>query len=167
MRQPPLLPEETLARVLRLAWFDGVGALVLGGIFALSSAASGQVTFAVIGLLASAAGAIELHGAALLRRAIPRGMNWLVCSQPFLWLVVVTYCITRLIVVELPPVPESLRDLFAASAQQWGLTLDEYRLVLNRITIFFVIALTTVFQGGVTLYYIRRREPVLRALEPD
>ena len=31
MQQPPLLPEETLVRVLRLARFDGMGALVLGG----------------------------------------------------------------------------------------------------------------------------------------
>ena len=29
MQQPPLLPEETLSRVLRLAKFDGLGALGL------------------------------------------------------------------------------------------------------------------------------------------
>ena len=39
MQQPPLLPEETLARVLRLARFDGMSVLVLGGMFALIAAA--------------------------------------------------------------------------------------------------------------------------------
>src|SRR5262245_17604351 len=64
MQQPPLLPEVTLFRVLRLARFDGMGAMLLGGIFALLSASAGDFPFASIGLLAAGAGAVELHGAA-------------------------------------------------------------------------------------------------------
>src|SRR5678816_1370684 len=88
MQQPPLLPEETLARVLRLARFDGMGALVLGGMFALFAAAARDFPFAAIGLLAAGAGAVELHGAALLRQGDRRGMQWLVASQPYLLLVI-------------------------------------------------------------------------------
>src|SRR5215212_4806798 len=77
MQQPPLLSEVTLVRVLRLARFDGMGALVLGGMFALVAAANRDFPFAAIGLLAAGAGAVELHGAALLREGEPRGMRWL------------------------------------------------------------------------------------------
>ena len=65
MQQPPLLPSETLMRVLRLAKLDGMGVLLLGGLFALMAASGGEKPFAIIGLLAAGAGAIELHGAAL------------------------------------------------------------------------------------------------------
>ena len=74
MPQPPLLPEVILMRVLRLARFDGMGALMLGGMFALVAASARDFPFAAIGLLAAGAGAIELHGAALLKEGQPRGM---------------------------------------------------------------------------------------------
>ena len=67
MQQPPLLPEETLVRVLRLAKLDGMGSVVLGTVFALMAAGAQEAPFAVIGLLAAGAGAIELHGASLLQ----------------------------------------------------------------------------------------------------
>jgi hypothetical protein len=167
MQQPPLLPEETLARVLRLARFDGMGAMVLGGMFALIAAAVGDIPFAVIGLLASGAGAVELHGAALLRQGAPRGMTWLVASQPLLWLVILSYCAVRLWLVEVPPVPESFQNVLALSAAQWGMSVEAYQHALNRITVLAVAVIATGFQGGMTLYYLRRREPVYRALATD
>src|SRR5215213_5511646 len=135
MQQPPLLPEETFARVLRLARFDGMGALVLGGMFALFAAAARDFPFAAIGLLASGAGAVELHGVALLRQGDPRGMRWLVASQPFLLAVILCYCALRLWLVEIPPVPETLRNLVALSAQQWGMSVEDYQRAINRITV--------------------------------
>lgn len=164
MSQPPLLPEETLNRVLRVARFDGTGALVLGGIFAILAAAGGERGFAVIGLLAAGAGAIELHGVGLLRQGAARGMNWLVASQPLLLTVVLAYCVLRLWFHELPPVPEDFQGLFAASARQWGMTLPEYQHALNRITIFVVAGVAVGIQGGMMLYYLRRREAVAQAL---
>jgi hypothetical protein len=167
MQQPPLLPEETLARVLRLARFDGMGALVLGGMFALVAAAARDFPFATIGLLASGAGALELHGAALLRQGEPRGMRWLVASQPFLWFVILTYCALRLWLVEIPPVPEAFQGVFAASARQWNMSVEDYQRALNRITAFAVAAAATGFQGGMMLYYLRRRNAVQRALSAE
>ena len=167
MQQPPLLPEETFARVLRLARFDGMGALILGGMFALVAASGRDFPFAAIGLLASGAGAVELHGAALLRQGEPRGMRWLVASQPYLLLVILSYCALRLWLVEVPPVPESFRGVFAASAQQWGMSVEDYQRALNRITVLAVAAAAIAFQGGMMLYYLRRREPVYRALAAD
>ena len=167
MQQPPLLPEETLVRVLRLARFDGMGAMVLGGMFALFAGAARDFPFAVIGLLASGAGAIELHGAALLRQGDPRGMRWLVASQPFLLAVILCYCALRLWLVEIPPVPEAFQNLFAMSARQWGMTIEEYQQALNRLTAVAVAIVATGFQGGMMLYYLRRRTPVYQALAAD
>jgi hypothetical protein len=167
MQQPPLLPEETLVRVLRLARFDGTGAMVLGGMFALVAASARDFPFAAIGLLASGAGAVELHGAALLRQGEPRGMNWLLASQPLLLLVILSYCALRLWLIEIPPVPEAFQAVFAASARQWNLSIEEYQHVLNRITASAVAAAALAFQGGMMLYYLRRREPVYRALAAD
>jgi hypothetical protein len=167
MQQPPLLPEETFARVLRLARFDGMGALILGGMFALVAAAARDFPFAAIGLLASGAGAVELHGAALLRQGEPRGMRWLVASQPYLLLVILSYCALRLWLIDIPPVPEAFRAVFAASAQQWGMSVEDYQRALNRITVLAVAAAAVAFQGGMMLYYLRRREPVYRALAAD
>lgn len=164
MPQPPLLPEETLTRVLRIARFDGTGALVLGGIFALLAAAGGERGFAVVGLLASGAGAIELHGVGLLRQGEPRGMNWLIASQPLLLAVILVYCTLRLWFVELPPVPADFQGVFAASAQQWGMSLPDYQRALNRITILVLAAVAVGFQGGMVVYYVRRRAAVEQAL---
>ena len=167
MQQPPLLPEETLARVLRLARFDGMSVLVLGGMFALIAAAAGDFPFAIIGLLASGAGAMELHGTALLRQREPRGMRWLLASQPFLFLVILTYCALRLWFVELPPVPEAFQGVFAASARQWNMTVEDYQRALNHITALAVATAAVGFQGGMTIYYLRRRKPVYRALAEE
>jgi len=164
MPQPPLLPEETLIRVLRVARVDGAGALVLGGIFALLAAAGGERAFAVIGLLASGAGAVELHGVSLLRRGDPGGMNWLIGSQPLLLAVILGYCALRLWVVELPPVPEDFQGVFAASAQQWDMSLADYQRALNQITIAVLALVAVGFQGGMLWYYVRRRTPVSLAL---
>ncbi len=161
--QPPLLPQETLTRVLRVARFDGGGALFLGGLFALLAASGGERPYAVVGLLAAGAGAIELHGAGLLRAGEFRGMNWLIASQALLLGVVLTYCALRLWLLPLPDVPDDLRGVLAMNAQQWGLTVTEYQRVLNRITIGAVAIVALGFQGGMLYYYLRRRAVIAPA----
>ncbi len=167
MRQPPLLPEETLVRVLRLAKFDGLGAVVLGTLFALSAAGAGDGPCAVIGVLAAGAGAIESHGASLLRAGEARGMRWLIASQPFLLLVIWVYCGLRFTHFEMPPLPEGMRELAALSAQQWDLTVEGYFRMLNTITVAVLAVVSLGYQGGMTLYYWRRRRPVAQALASE
>lgn len=167
MQQPPLLPEETLARVLRLAHLDGMGVLVLGGVFALMAAGTHEVPFAVVGLLAAGAGAVEMHGASLLRASDERGMNWLIASQPLLLLIIWCYCGLRLTHFEMPPLPESMAELATVSAAQWNLTTEEYFRVLNTITVAVLAVVALFYQGGMTVYYWRRREPVARALADE
>jgi len=56
-----------LRRVLRVAHFDGTCVLTVAGALALASAAYHDFTGTGIGLLVAGAGAIELHGAAMMR----------------------------------------------------------------------------------------------------
>jgi hypothetical protein len=165
MQQPPLLPAEALIRVLRLARMDGLSVLVLGGVFAVMAAARGDAPFAILGLLGAAAGAMELHGAGLLREGEPRGMNWLVASQPFLLLVLLAYCVVRLTHFEVPPLPDRIREALLVSAEQLKMSLEEYLAMVNRLTAQLVAIVTTIYQGSMTIYYLRRRQAVVQALK--
>ena len=167
MRQPPLLPEETLARVLRIAQFDGMTVLLLATFFAIVSAVNGHMPFAVVGLLGAGAGAIELHGAALLRHGDPRGMAWVTASQPFLWLVLVGYCALRLTLVEISPLPSEFQAVLAERAAAEGLSREELLRTINRTTVFLLLPASLLCLGGMTIFYLRRRRAVRRALETD
>jgi hypothetical protein len=162
--QPPLLPQETLRRVLRIAHFDGMSVLVIAGVFGLLSAWAGDYLGAVIGLLVAGAGAIELHGETLLRGWSPRGMNWLIGSQLFLMVAMLGYCALRLTHVVLPPIPPQLETMIETTAEQLGLTKDEYMLFVYRLGFQVIAGLTVLYQGGMAFYYLRRRAVVAQAL---
>ncbi|MSU71884.1 MAG: hypothetical protein EXS43_06025 [Opitutus sp.] len=164
MRQPPLLAHETLARVLRLAKVDGTMILVFAGGFALLSAMEGDFSGALVGLLVAGAGAVELHGVSLLREGVPRGMNWLVGSQISLLISILAYCAVRLSHVEVPPIPEALTSMLDATAEQLGMSRDEYLRWVQRLALQIFAAISFFYQGGMAIYYYRRREPVTRAL---
>jgi hypothetical protein len=167
MQQPPLLPEETLARVYRLARFDGMGVLMIAGFFACIAAAAGDVLGAIVGLLVAGAGALELHGATLLRQGQERGITWLVGSQLFLLVSILAYCGARMLTLELPPIPDDLRPMIEASAAQAGLKVEEYLKLVYRLGLWIVASVSILYQGGMTLYYLRRRHAVSRALNAE
>ncbi len=164
MRQPPLLAHETLARVLRLAKFDGALVLVFAGGFALLSAMEGDFSGALVGLLVAGAGAVELHGFSLLREGEPRGINWLVGSQISLLVSILAYCAVRLTHLEVPPIPDALVSMLDVTAEQLGMTRDEYVRFVQRLALQSFAVISFFYQGGMAIYYYRRREPVTRAL---
>lgn len=165
MPQPPLLPEAILARVHRLAMLDGMGVVFFAGIYAIGSAADGIAMAAVIGLLGAAAGAMELHGAGLLRYGQPRGVSWLVASQPLLLGVIWAYCVYRLYYnVEIPPIPEFLEDAVRRASEQMAMSEAEYASFSYRTTYQVLAILSFFYQGGMTYYYFTRRHAVSRAL---
>jgi hypothetical protein len=167
MQAPPLLPEETLARVLRLARFDGLGVMVLAGAFALLAAAGGEKAYAAVGLAAAGAGAVELHGVTLLRHGESRGLRWLLTSQLLLLAAVWAYCALRLGHFSPPPLPEQLRETVEETARQLGMAPADYLRLVHRITHGLVAVLATAYQGGICWYYWRRREPIRQALAPE
>ena len=165
MQPPPLLPAETLARVLRLARVDGMGVMAFAGLFAVLAATGGDTFGAIVGLLVAAAGAIELHGAALLRAGEPRGMGWLVGSQAYLLLAVLAYCGIRLTSLDLPPIPDGMQAMVEESAAQAGLSVPDYLRTVYRLSYGLIAFATVIYQGGMTIYYLRRRAAVAAALE--
>jgi acetolactate synthase regulatory subunit len=164
MKPPPLLPDETLQRVLRVAKFDGISVLAIAGTLALASASVRDLGGAAVGLLVAAAGAIELHGAGLLK-AGDRGMNWLVASQPYLAAVLLCYCAVRLTNYD----PTALREAMTAELKQSlaeaGMEEDRFLRLVYAITYAVLGIGTLIYQGLMTLFYLRRREAVVAAVE--
>lgn len=167
MKTPPLLPEETLHRVLRVANFNGLSVMALAGMMALAVASVGDYNGAAFALLVAASGAIELHGAGLIRAGEVRGTRWLIVSQPYLLVVMMAYCAIRLGTYD----PEVLRtamtsELKTALAQS-GYEEERF-LRLLYVTTYAVLAIgTLIYQGLMTAYYIRRRRAIESALQAE
>lgn len=164
---PPLLPAEALRRTVRLARLDGTTMLVIAGVFALASASGKDGLGAAVGLLVAGAGAIELHGATLLRAGAVRGVNWLVASQIFLMAVVLGYVGHRLGHVEVGPMRALLTDEQRVVIRQAGMTVDTFLTTVYRIVYDGVAVATVLYQGGMALHYLRRRGPIAAALAEE
>lgn len=153
--------------MLRVARTNGLSIVVLSGAFAVLSALSGYFIGAMAGLFVAGAGAIEVHGQTLLAHRDPRGMKWLLISEPLVWLGIVMYCAARLIHVDIPPLPDALKSVVALQAQQLGMTIDDYVLTVYKTGNILTAVVSTFYQGGVTVYYLCRRKTVLRALDSE
>lgn len=163
-KRPPLIPAESLRRVLRVARLDGSCILAVAGLFALASASIHDTAGAAVGLLVAGTGAIELHGTGLLRNREERGMKWLVASQLFLMAIVLAYVASRLMKVDLsilqPLVTADQRKAIADA----GLTIEEFLRIVYVGTYAVFGVVTVLYQGGMTAYYLRRRSAVAAAL---
>ncbi len=162
-KQPPLLPAETLRRVLRVAQANGTSVLLVAGIVALLAAASQAPLDTGIGLLVSLAGAMELHGAAQLHRADGRGIKWLCLSQVLLLAVVLGYIGFRLRHPDLAALDRMVNDdwlrLNAAAAH---LPVGEYKQQLY--SLFYLLAgVGTLGYQGTMLWYYGSRSQTLRS----
>ncbi len=173
--QPPRLPAEILARVLRLAKLDGTGLLVISGAFALGSAMLGDKFGAGIGLLIAGAGAVELHGVGLLRYGEYRGIRWLMASQALLLGLILGYCWLKLANMDLAALHVAFqrgmeypffRDAWAMQ-QELGVTETDFLIYHYRLTYRLVAFVTCLYQGGMILYYLRRRDSVRQALATE
>lgn len=163
--QPPLLPLESLIRVLRLARTDGLWALMVATFFALTSAAVGDLTGAAAWLLVAGAGAIELHGATLLREAELRGMNWLLASQFLLLFVVLAYCALRLAHYDPTAMRAAMTAETKASLVQAGYEPEEFLRTVYISTYSVMAGVAFIYKGCLARYFLRRREAVAAALE--
>jgi len=168
--QPPKLVSEVMRRVMRVARFDGISVLCLAGFFALVSAASGDVSGAAFGLLIAAAGAVELHGMGLIRSADRRGMSWLIGSQLYLMSVVLGYVGYRLANPDSDPILRAAKTALSDEIRQAGMDPAQFMAEFPkelRLLYFAVAGLTILYQGGMALYYMRRRGAVEAAIDED
>jgi hypothetical protein len=150
-----------------MAKLDGTGVLAIAGAFALASAAVKDRTGAAVGLLVAGAGAVELHGAALVRHGSERGMRWLVASQLFLMAVVLGYVGHRFRHIDLSPMLPLLTDEQRQAIAAAGFTVDRFLRMVYVGTYVAVGVGTLFYQGGMCLYYLRRRPAVAAALRED
>lgn len=164
---PPPLPAEVLARILRLASVDGRMLMILGGFFAALSALGGDGIGATAGCLATGAAVVELHGVGRLKLGDPESIRWLVRSQLLLLAVILLYVIARIATFDpvqmraliTPDLVESFRNAGLAEADIMPVVENVYRFV------YLVVGMVaTTYQGGMALYYHRRRETVRVAL---
>ncbi len=167
MRAPAQLPDETLFRVLRLARFNGTSVLVIAGFFSLVSATAKDVPGALVGVFVAGAGALELHGAGLLRRGDERGVTWLVGSQLYLLVVVLAYVGFKLAHLDI----EQLRPLLTADQRETiklaGLAEDEFLRLTSTILAVTFGFVTFVYQGAMAYYYHKRRAAIATALADE
>jgi len=167
MKPPPFLPEETLARVLRVSYFDGLSVLLVAVFFAALAATGGDFSGMVVGLAIAAAGAIELHGAFLLRAGDSRGMKWVLASQPYLALTILGYCLVRLTNYDPTLMRAAMTSDLRAQIAASGIS-EEHFLRLAYSLVYGVFAIVTIgYQGGMSIYYLRRRAAVASALDPE
>ena len=169
--KPPLLPEEALYRAVKTARMDGTLVLAIAGTLALLSALDKDRVGALVGIIVSAAGAIELHGTSLLRAGFHRGVRWLVGSQLYLLAIVVGWAAYRLGHPDLEPVHKAiiegniLTDQQRDAIKQSGMSLDQFLLAAYRLGYAAVIIATLLYQGGMALYYARRGRQMAPAFQ--
>lgn len=168
--QPPLLPAEILNRLLRLARLDGTVVLALAGAFALASAVGGNRLEVLIGVLIAGAGALELHGAGLLRAGEVRGISWLVASQLYLLTAVLGYVALRLVSFDPALINLIMNDTLRQRYLDAGLTHAQIDQVVEwsyYLTYAILGVVTVLYQGGMAIYYFRRRDAAARALDAE
>jgi hypothetical protein len=153
--------------MLRVARFDGGSILILAGGFALGSASLHDVPGTAISLMVAGAGAIELHGAGLLRHGEERGLRWLVTSQVYLMVVMLGLVASKLGHIDTTAMRVLLTDDARAAIAQDGLTVDEFLHMAYVFGYGSVGAATVLYQGGMAIYYARRRTAVAAALGRD
>lgn len=164
---PPPLPSEVLARTIRLGSIDGRLVLWLSGCFALLSAASHDVVPALAGCVAAGAGAIEVHGAALLRQGEARGLDGMIRAQLLLLATILIYSAIQLTHFDPRLITDHMTPELQQKMDETGLTQEQFIAVMR---VLYQILYVTVgfagllYQGGMARYYARRRAVIEQAL---
>ncbi len=163
MTLPPLPPPDPMRRVVRLALFDGWSVAIVAGLGGLLSAALADLIGTLVGIVITSAGIIELQGVDLLRRSDPRGMTRLITSQLMIMGSLLAYCAFQLAHPQIAALRAQVGPLVEQQIADAGLDLNETLTQLYR-TLYYAVALTTtLYQGGMTLYYLRRRTTAAQA----
>ena len=156
MKKPPPLPEEQLLRLLRVARFNGLSFVIIGGLSLLISVGDWfgmAVCAAVVG-----AGWLELSGRTRLLAGDATGVRRMVKAELLVLAAIEIYCLTRLS----QGIGPELREAIA------GLDMPELEPAFRSAfsaTYIAVGMVTIVYQGGMARYYGRKAGVVRAALE--
>lgn len=170
---PPVLPERKLRRVLALSRANSLGVLLCSGAALLLAALNGDWMFAGFSALAVVAGGMEAHGHRSLLAGRGDGLTWLIGAQACLYTVIVGYVIWRW--RHFNPAaywagfPAPAQEQMIAQMKETGLDPEADRDVLLRMMNFLIcstlLGVSTLYQGGLALWYRLQRGAVLAALE--
>lgn len=169
---PPLLPDQVLVRVQSLARRNGWSIVLIAGLAALMSAAQRDLINAPLALLAAGCGAMEVHGAGMLRHGDRHGVAWLISGEMFLLLVILVYCGLKLLHPNLEEMRAALHASlnFPGMKERWkeieaaGFSEETYILLMNRLVAIALAFASLFYQGGMALYYARRKNAIDLAL---
>jgi hypothetical protein len=167
--RPPRLPEEILRRVIRLSCLNGWSVVIFAGVCAIGSLVFRDFFGALIGLLVTLGGAMEVRGHLMLKRNNIGGMRWLVASQLAVLAVIWAYAISRLLSYDDRMVREVITPKMLMSLNELGLTLADILPLVRRIVDLLygsVLATTLIYQGGMALFYRHCTPAVNTALNP-
>ncbi|MBS0662034.1 MAG: hypothetical protein JSR48_02130 [Verrucomicrobia bacterium] len=164
---PPLLPSETLERVVGQARLNGTWVMVIGSTFGLIGAAGGEVVGCLTWLLVAGTGAMALHGGSLLHDGETRGLNWLVGGQLFCMAFLLALCGWQLTHIDLAPLQAALTPDIRESLGQTGLSEREFLLLSYRVTYALIALVAVCYPGMMALYFHRRRAAIAAALDGE
>lgn len=162
---PP--PEETLARVVRMARMNGISVVIIAGLGALLSLAFGDLVGTAVGLVVAYGGGTELAGRKALLRGDADGMRRLVRAQWIVLGAILVYCVTRLASFDaesaLGNLTPDMRSQLTEAGVDIAAILPLVRLMFY-LTYVTVILVSLIYQGAMARYYRRRTETVQQAL---
>ena len=165
----PSPEEKVYRRVLFIAAFDGWSVVGVAGAGTLLALLLGDLSGMLVGLLAVAAGVLELRSRRRLVRRDASGMRGLVRAQMFLLAVILVYCVSRLGSFDAETAMGNLTPDMEAVLSESGLSKADL-LPLVQATFFatytVVAVVSLIFQGGLTLYYRSRTARVTAFLAP-
>lgn len=169
---PPLLPEQKLERVVRIARTDSVGVMVCSGLSLLFSLPQEEWHFAGFAALAFICGYMEWHGHDRLREGDSGGLQWLLGAQACLYTVIVAYVVWRWrnfspdsYWAEIPePAQKQLLDQMRTSGLDPAVDREPLLRAMNAIVCTALFAVSTLYQCGLALWYRSQSSAVFTVL---
>ena len=157
-------------KVMRVSTINAWSVSFIAGAFALLSLLGLSIPGVLVGIAVAAAGPIELYGQKRLEADPRRARTWMMGSQIWLMVCVLSYCTWRVLSLD----PDNPFVVFGDAAQVFELVaifgipqayLASLFIQAFYITYGLIAVLTVLFQGGLALYYRSRIGRLVRASE--
>ena len=165
--ETPDEPSLLYQKIMRISTINAWSVTFIAGAFAVLSLAAWSVPGVIVGGAVTVAGPLELQGNKSLQTDPSRARMWMMGSQLWLMLCVLSYCAWRLLSLD----PENPFVVFGDAAQVFELVailgipkgyLAPLFIQAFYITYGLIAGLTILFQGGLTIYYGSRIGRLIR-----
>ena len=141
--------------------------LALAGGYAAVAALAKSGFGLALGVIVSAAGAMELHGVERLNARWAEGWRWLMASQLYLLTVIVIYATWRYQHIDFELMRQALTPELKQALAELEWREDDFLRLANHLTYGLFGAVSVAYQGGMAWYYWRKRTAVRLALADE